>query len=247
MSIIINKDNINKIKEQEKPKGVFCSIPRTASNGITIYILDGLLEHGFSSVMGKNLFYFEDRLIMTGHSKYNSYINDHKNLYDGFKFAAVRNTYDRMVSMCEFFQQRDVVEKIEYENKIDLFKNYLYALKENREKEGLGDLHGVGTGLPQLMYIQNDDINSLGEYSIKNKFTLDEINIGVDYLLEYEHLEQDYAEMCDIFKIANKFGYHFNTKSKRDNTLSYYDTENKQIIEDMYGFEIEYFKFEIGD
>jgi len=247
ISIIINKENVNRIKEQEKPVGVFCSIPRNASNGMTIYILDGLLEHGFSSVRGEGFVCFDNRLIMTGHNKYNYYINEYKELYNGFKFAAIRNTYDRMVSMCEFFHQRGVVEKIEYKNKIDLFKNYLYTLKENREKKDQLDVHGVTTGASQLMYIQNDDVNNLKEYSMKNKFTLDEINIGVDYLLEYEHLEQDYAEMCNIFKISNKFGYHFNTKSERSNTLQYYDTENKQIVEDLYGFEIEYFKFKFGD
>lgn len=247
MSIIINKNHIDEVIAQEVPKSVFCSIPRTASNGMTVYLLDGYLLEGFESVRECRDFYYADRFITTSHRKYNHFISGYEDVYNGLKFATIRNTYDRLVSLCEHLRANSIFDvnfKIDYDNKVDLFKKFLCLIKEVREKNMI-DEWGLNNALPQLLYIQNDGINDIREYSRRNIFTVSNVNIGVDYLLQYETLESDYAELCGILKIPNKFGAHFATKSKRDATIKYYDKENKRNVDDLYGFEIDYFEFNL--
>lgn len=246
MSLIINKKQVDKIKIQDSPKSVFCSIPRTASNGMTVYLLNGYLLEGFESIEDHTTICYADRFIAGSHRKYNHFIDGYEDVHEGLKFATVRNTYDRLVSLCEYIRMYSDSEdsKITESDKIEVFKKYLYLVKEVRERK-LDNEFGIDNALPQLLYIQNDGIMDVIEYSKQNVYTLDKINIGVDYLLQYEILEQDYAELCVLLKIPNKFGDWYATKSKRMRTRVYYDSENKDIVEDLFGFEIEYFGYKL--
>lgn len=248
MALIIDKEHINNLKDQTAPSGVFCSIPRTASNGMTVYLLDGYLKDGFESVRNSTDFYYADRFITAGHRKYNHFLTGHKTTHKGLKFATVRNTYDRLVSLCEHLVMRGNFKYADFRltvvDKIKLFKKYLYLVKEVRDK-CYYDEWGLYNALPQLMYLQDDGVQNILLYSKQNKYTLKKIKIGVDYLLQYETLAKDYFDLCTILKIPNKFGTWFATKSEREDTKMYYDLENKTIVEDLFGFEIEYFGYRL--
>jgi len=149
-----------------------------------------------------------------GNRKWNNY----------FKFAFVRNPWDKMVSQYFFIQKK---RKGNYKL---TFREFILAFKSCSESEYIN-----GKGIPvefnpiQLPWILDDAGNCL-----------------VDFIGRFENLQEDFNIICDKIGIPRQKLPHEN-KSKHKHYTEYYDDEMKQIVAEKYAKDIEYFGYEFGE
>jgi len=268
MAIYLNKEKVFWLKRRKiKPPYWFVSIPKTASNAITLTF--------------KN----KPKINMIGHSNPLVIVVKlgYKKFCDTLLFASVRNPYDRVVSMCEFtrsllFTSCNVdsrylwmKDKKYNEDKKELLNGFLIQALNYRlqfqDSMNIKDKVGIATIREQLMYISiprsidlqegfsDDDKskilseNRLGvwQYFLDNDINPDTYNTShelcVDYLLQFENLQNDWEQLCDLLgyqslRLNEDQKRHFN----RDYHV-YYNSENKRIVEDIAGNDIEFFGY----
>ena len=143
--------------------------------------------------------------------KYNNY----------FKFAFVRNPWDRLVST--WINKTTEVFKRSYPHSTftqatnKSFDEFVNLLKNNAFKE---DRHIV----PQVFFVSPD----------------------IDFIGKFENLQEDFNVVCDKIGIPKQQLPHKN-KTKHKHYTAYYDDETKQIVAEKYAKDIEYFGYEFGE
>jgi chondroitin 4-sulfotransferase 11 len=137
--------------------------------------------------------------------------------HEYFKFTAVRNSWDRMVSMYSYSYKAGVpprpaqVTNDTIESHRQNFTNWLSRLDV-----------WVFTNQWELITIED--------------------KVVVDRVLRFERLAEDFAEVCDILGIKNKQLPHINS-SKHHHYSEYYIPETKELVAKICKKEIDYFGF----
>lgn len=144
-----------------------------------------------------------------------------------FKFAFVRNPYDRLVSC--------------YEDKI----------MSDREKEDLIIKNGLYKKMPFKEFVRAicsiPDIRADQHIKSQSFFITDQNeNLLVDFIGKFENLENDYKKVCKIIGIKKLKKLPTKNKSKRKKDYrEYYGEETKKLVYERYkkDFEILGYKF----
>ena len=173
-----------------------------------------------------------------------------------FKFAFVRNPWDRLVSL--YFYR---IKK--YEPRFHTFENYVYYMEKRfNSKNGL--LAKVLNEAYERFFHRfkrfhknnrffhfNKNIEPIGLYNVMGMnqanpqadWIVDQNGqIIVDYLGRFENLVEDFNNLCDIIGISEKLP-QLRTSQHRD-YRTYYNDKTKRIVEEIYKKDIEIFNYE---
>ena len=144
---------------------------------------------------------------------------------DYFKFAIVRNPWDRLVSCW--------TQKFNFEN---LKPKYYEKLK----LDGTRFVH-----FKEFIMLLSDDskLNSDIHWMPLNKlFPVDFLN----FIGKFENLQEDFNTICDKIGIAQQKLPHKN-KTKHKCYTEYYDDETRQIVAEKYANDIKNFGYKFGE
>ncbi len=233
-----------------KKNFLFVHMPKTGGNSLqTIlrrYSEDERIVREWQD--GTNRFAIENTLYGT---KKHSTLSEYKAvlppvLYDSlFKFAVIRNPWERMVSMYFSSNQRDwnretfkkLAEKtLSLRRFIVLdspIQNVLKKLKFRHEHDGKPHL---GIDLESISRRVKFPVDSS-----KKKLTDD-----IDYLLRFEILNKEFKLLCKQLDIPHVPLPRVNV-SERKHYTQYYDEELKQLVGRKFTEEIEFGKYQFGD
>lgn len=211
-------------------KFIFIHIPKTAGTSIRETLkmsCDDYLEE-LDNDLEKRLFrHRRFRVIM------NSKYSIDKNFKDYYKFAFVRNPWDRTVSRFHYYK--------------DCGKKIIKVIPNLTEKMNI------------YMKCSFDEFVSLHspQYRSKHPFLqhnqMDYImdskqKVGVDFIGRYENLQNDYDTICNTIGIP-KIQLLHNNKSNHKHYSEYYTEETKAIIGQVFKKDIKVFgyEFEVGE
>mgnify|MGYP001327920279 CR=1 FL=1 len=150
-------------------------------------------------------------------------IKDFSNKKDYFKFAFVRNPWDKAVSDWIYLQEQADIKPTEP------LKNYLL-------QEGF---------FATINHLNNRD-GRADHFATQSSFIVENENIAVDFVGKFENLQEDFKTVCDKLGIANPELPHKN-KTNRKHYTEYYDDETRQIVAEKYAKDIEYFGYKFGE
>lgn len=147
--------------------------------------------------------------------------NDTEKFNSYFKFAFVRNPWDRTVSWYE--NLRKVSSKTESniteESSLGGFKKFICSEYGGKFSYRLG----------YDRYYEDDSGNNL-----------------LDFIGKFENLQEDFNFVCDKIGIPRQQLPHKN-KSKHRHYTEYYDEETKQMVAEKFAKDIEYFNYNFGE
>jgi len=153
---------------------------------------------------------------------------------DYFKFAFVRNPWDRCVSRYHYVKNKSVRGKA-YHN--TTFRDFVFN-KNDRFKLSAGFIRHS----PRLVKV----------YEEKSPFEqqLDWISdengkILADFIGRFENIQEDFDIVCDKIGIPREKLPHKN-KSKHKHYTEYYDEETKEVVARRYVKDIEFFKYKFS-
>lgn len=198
-NIFFKNQNCKYNVEHKKYNSIFIHIPKVAGSSIekVLYSTKGKVTHK-TALEHKN-FYKDD---------FNKY----------YRFAFVRNPYDRFVSAYEYLRQggRNKFDKEWSEKYIlpyDTFKDFVLALNDFEFSKKVCDwMHFK----PQYLFVCDE-----------NK------ELIVDFIGKYENLENDFDHISNLLNLKYKLPHENKTKN-RDDFKKYYDDDIMQIIERIY-------------
>ena len=214
-------------------KFIFIHIPKTAGTSIRETLkmsCDDYLEE-LDNDLEKRLFrkslFRHRRLRVIMNSKYSI----DKNFKDYYKFAFVRNPWDRTVS--KFHYYKDYGDKI------------IKAIPNLTEKMSI------------YMKCSFDEFVSLHSPQYRSKYwnlqhnQMDYIvdskqKVDVDFIGRYENLQNDYDTICNTIGIP-KIQLSHNNKSNHKHYSEYYTEETKAIIGRVFKKDIKVFGYEFED
>jgi chondroitin 4-sulfotransferase 11 len=185
----------------DKHKFIFIHITKTGGTSIQKLFQGKLKTHKFAKNYKK----------LIGDEKWNNY----------FKFAFVRNPWDKMVSQYFFIQKK---HKGNYEL---TFREFILGFESF--SQGNGEDISVEFNPVQLPWILDDDGNCL-----------------VDFIGKFENFQKDFDLVCDKIGVAQRQLPHKN-KSKHKNYTEYYDEETRAIVAKQFAKDIEYFDYKFGE
>lgn len=195
-----------------KYKCIFIHIPKTGGTSIEkTSLFDDQRERTNQDVGGHaNAMKFKD----TFSKEFNSY----------FKFAFVRNPWDRLVSAFFYLSNFGSSEG-------DREAAVKYIEKYNK------NFHAFCCD-----FVKEENINTIVHLKPQHSFICDDRdNIVVDFVGKLENIEQDFKFVC------NKLGYPCTLKhmrnSKHNYYTKYYTDETKEIVERVYQKDIELFRY----
>lgn len=135
-----------------------------------------------------------------------------------FKFAFVRNPWDRTVSEYHWYLKRSPKCS---------FDEWCEGLESRIKLNTMISIYEIGHNIPQHKFICDD-----GD------------NIKVDFCGRFENLESDFKKVCDILNKPVKLSHSKNTAAKeRKNYRDYFGTKTKTIIKRIYEKDIDIFKY----
>ena len=154
-----------------------------------------------------------------------------------FKFAFVRNPWDRLVST--FFRRKSVINAIELYLQNN-FRKFLDSIVSFRKK----DLNYKTSLNNELIShkILRQIVGSRIPMSQISFLTTKKGNMCMDFIGRFENLKDDFEYVCDKIKIPYS-GLTHRHKTNHKHYSEYYDDEMKNIVADMYKDDIEYFKY----
>ncbi len=140
-----------------------------------------------------------------------------------FKFSIVRNPYDRFISGWKFCESRGAPRR----HFLDVLRN----LPPMPSPEAN----------PQGMEIRNYTHITRPQHEI---LVLPNGRLGVDYLMRYENLQEDFAHACELMNIEKLELPHIN-KEEREPYRTYFDAEPeaKKLLEDHFRKDLELFNY----
>lgn len=149
-----------------------------------------------------------------------------------YKFAFVRNPYDRLVSSYSFSVKQGWFT--------GNFKQFV--------KTPLHNLHPQACQHTQPLTLHLS-IDKLEYRRHCFEFHPDQSEPTIDYLNyigRFENLQEDFNFVCDKIGLPRQHLYHKNA-TKHKYYTEYYDDETRAIVEERYAKDIEYFGYTYGD
>jgi hypothetical protein len=195
------------LKDFDTHRCMFIHIPKTAGSSISMSL--------FGSLGGGHRTAGRYRLIF-GQQRFDEY----------FKFAFVRNPWDRVLSAY----------------------NYLKAggsSVRDREfsRQHLTDFDSFGDFVRRWLRVE--DVHSQVHFMPQHEFIgLDDQDIAVDFLGRYETLETDFAAVSTHLGLSPSLGTETRVTNRRGSYRDEYDEETRGIVSDVYARDIEMFGYE---
>jgi len=141
-----------------------------------------------------------------------------------FKFTFVRNPFSRCVSEY-FWEKTQLRETMDFKSWVKLKLGYLIENSRSKSIHVIRRMHN----LPQYNFIYGNNGKLL-----------------VDFVGKFENLQQDFNIVCDKIGIPRQQLPHKN-KTKHKHYTEYYDNETREIVEEKYARDIEYFGYKFGE
>ena len=141
-----------------------------------------------------------------------------------FKFAFVRNPWDRLVSSFNY-QKKVVHEKEKYGIDNPNYEDYKRFTKDNNFSSWMNPPLKMGPNFKALV----DESN----------------NFLMDFIGKFENLQEDFNTICDKIEIPQQKLPHKN-KTNHKHYTEYYDEETRQLVAKKFAKDIEYFGYEFG-
>jgi len=161
----------------------------------------------------------EDRIINYHNTTYRISRSVAINTY--FKFAFVRNPWDRLVSHYYY-----LVQYWDFLKKHPLtFKDWVLN-SQSKEGDSFLDNHSI----TQFNYVSNP----------KTKELL------LDFVGRFENLQEDFDKVCKIIDMPSQKLNVINT-SRHEHYTKYYNEDTKNIIGDHFRKDVEYFGYKFGE
>jgi hypothetical protein len=155
------------------------------------------------------------------HSSINDYIKEGYNIDDYFKFAFVRNPWDRLLSNY-FFR----IQRLQSEETASVrFRDWVL---NSKTKEGHSFLDTGEMYKTQLSYITLNKTQKL------------------DFIGRYENLQQDWNFICDQLQIEKQKLPHKN-KSSHSSYINYYNEDTVNIVGEYFKEDVENFGYKFGE
>jgi hypothetical protein len=197
----------------ENKKFIFIHIPKTAGTSIKNVIQ----PYGISYVNGHAHTCIKDAQAKKDLSKY-------------FKFAFVRDPWDRAVSMYHYRKNNHPDNKVKkFYSQFKDFRAWVKDFYDNWDEYQSGDKADISpTGLgndQQIKWIQN----SLG-------------NVDIDFIGKFETINESWQRIAKTLNINYEVLPHENA-TKRKGYASYYDLDTVDMISSLYQQDIELFDY----
>ena len=201
----------------EEKKFIFIHIPKTAGVSIELALFGGHIARKQHQSFGWD----QERKIHKQHATIKDVQKYYMpNLKDYFKFAFVRNPWDRVISDWLWFHREFKLKKIEP------LKDYLFGRGWFAQVNHLHDSSGRGDHFfSQYKFITN----SRGE-------------LMVNFVGRFENLQADFNVICEKINSSQRQLPHRN-KSNRSHYAEYYNKETRDIVAEKYAKDIEYFGY----
>lgn len=203
----------------KKHKFIFIHIPKNAGTSIASSLTDLIKENKHwavsNSTKHQNL---RDLILIKENSSIYDKIFKDSSFLDYYKFAIVRNPYDRMISLYNYLKKYEVRKEI---HTVDNFETFINLLKQN--DSWVSKLHSTKLQLSYLL-----DSND---------------NIAVDYIGRYEDLNNSIKEIEEklLIEIPLK---RLNYSSKKSFDFNeYYNKSTMQIVNDKFKEDFEVFNY----
>ncbi len=150
---------------------------------------------------------------------------------DAFKFAFVRNPWDRFVSLYFYFYNmtsRHFAYKYDHQTATNIkrFKNF---------EDFCLNFHDF------------DDRQPFKKFHFFNQhlWTHSQGKCFIDFLGKYENLDQDVASLQNIFEIPHEPVSHTN-QSDHGDYKNYYNSRTRNVVAEIYKKDIEYFEYKFS-
>lgn len=150
-----------------------------------------------------------------------------------FKFAFVRNPYDRIISL--YFDKIKNIGADDFEAGI-----FLGFLKYHKFYEGISFKEFVKAihSIPE----KEADPHFRSQYAL---LTDKEGNLILDFIGKFENLEKDYKKICKKIGVNTPPTLSHKKESKREKKYrGYYDEETKKLVRERYKKDLEMFGYE---
>jgi len=193
----------------EKNKFIFIHIQKTAGNSITEFLKNNIPD--LKPILNKHDFAIQ------GKHKLGDQWDDY------FKFAFVRNPWDRLVSWYSMIKDKNQKNK---------FGKYVTENSSNFEEfiKNCTDIIQDNDGIKSAEFNQLD-------------YLIDENgNIIVDFIGRFENLEEDFNKIIKKLNMP-ELKLPILNSSKHEDYKKYYNEETKKIIEKRFKKDIDFFKY----
>lgn len=150
------------------------------------------------------------------------------NIDNFFKFAIVRNPWDRAVSDYKWWTRPnspffDLLKSTTLEDYLLIRNGYEKINHLNNKNTGRGD-HFI----EQYKFIQIAD------------------KCCMNFIIKFENLQKDFDLLCDKIKITRCVLPHTN-KTNRSHYVDYYNDKTKKIVAERYARDINFFNYRYGE
>lgn len=202
----------------DKYKCIFVHIPKCAGESISFAV------DCFTSKFDKERGIWVQHATAEEIRKYYSTKNQWNNY---FKFAVVRNPFDRIFSSFNWFYRFEKKSKLKTKLRFKMYvlrKNqYTALLDPNLIHDFRNKYHHVKPSY-EYIYDKND-------------------NLLVDYVCKLENINKDWKNMCKKINIPIKLAHRNIGRCNKENYRKYYDEEMIEFIKKNYKKDLEIFKY----